>query len=188
MTTYTMSRRVKGAVLGVTTAAVLSTGLAACGTPQGSSSQASASTTAAVTQIVPVSFTSAQTAELKSLTDSPKKLESVVATLNASFGKTLTASTKELTSSNKVINASYSSLNPDLVYGYNGHFWVIASYADMASGAIWAGVRSCSTRLPGWLCSYLGNVLASWANGWGWGTNHGVWGAVYWDRITGGRW
>ena len=63
-----------------------------------------------------------------------------------------------------------------------------ASNADMVSGAIWAGVRYCSTRLPGWLCSKLGNVLTSWSNVWGWAGNHGVWGAVYWNGITGGRW
>ncbi len=117
----------------------------------------------------------------------------MVATLNASFGKTLTASSKESTTSStntssKVVAASYSSMDPAIAYGYNGHFWVTASYADMASGAIWAGVQYCSKRLPGWLCSKLGNVLTSWANGWGWATNHGVWGAVYWDRIEGGRW
>ena len=143
--------------------------------------------------IVPVTFTAAQTAELKSLTDTPEKLQSVVATLNDSFGKTLTASTKESTTSttntsSKVEAVSFSSADPAIAYGYNGHFWVTASYADMASGAIWAGVRYCSARLPGWLCSYLGNVLTSWANGWGWATNHGVWGAVYWNGIDGGRW
>ena len=86
----TMNRGMRGAALGVTAAALLSAGLSACGTSQ-TTSQPTAGTIATTTAgpIVPVTFTAAQTAELKSLTDTPEKLQSVVATLNDSFGKTL---------------------------------------------------------------------------------------------------
>ncbi len=108
---------------------------------------------------------------------------------------------------NKVLNESFGSLGgtanfassassggvtPVLAYGYdNGHFWVTASYADMARGAIWVGVQVCKRRFPplGGLCQYLGNTLTSWSRGWGSSNAHGVWAAVYLNgRFTGGRW
>lgn len=189
MNAVAWSHRARAAVVGAAAAALIAGGLAACGTNQSAGTVgSSAGVAAAVGKIQPVTFTAAQTAKLKSLTDSPEKVSSVVDTLNASFGKALTATTtREVTSPSKAAAASYV-VEPALAYGYNGHFWVTASYADMASGFIWSGVRYCSTRLPGWLCSYLGNVLTSWSNGWGWAGNHGVWGAVYWNGINGGRW
>ena len=58
------------------------------------------------------------------------------------------------------------------------------------NGAIWGAVRACQTRLPGWLCTSAGNLLASWAQGWGGAANHGVWAAIYWapPHVDGGRW
>ncbi len=73
--TSTMSRTMRGTALGVTAAALLSTGLTACGTSQTNSQPVSGTTTTSAGQIVPVTFTAAQTAELKSLTDTPEKLE-----------------------------------------------------------------------------------------------------------------
>ena len=78
---------------------------------------------------------------------------------------------------------------PDLAYGYNGHVWMTLSYADAANGLISTAVWYCSTKIPGWICNSLGNVLRWLVSGWGWANNHGVWGAAYWSGyVTGGRW
>jgi hypothetical protein len=81
-------------------------------------------------------------------------------------------------------------MRTDLATGITGdHFWIIASYADIVNGAVWAGVRACQLRLPGWLCTAAGNLLVSWAQGWGAAPDHGVWAEVYWlpPRIAAGR-
>ncbi|HEY5877312.1 MAG TPA: hypothetical protein VIU11_00280 [Nakamurella sp.] len=70
------------------------------------------------------------------------------------------------------------------------HFWITASYADIARGAVPAAVAACAVRVPRALCNTAGNVLESMAAGWGAGNSHGVWAAVYWwpPRVTGGHW
>jgi hypothetical protein len=86
---------------------------------------------------------------------------------------------------------STGAVQPNLATGVTGdHFWITASYADIVDGAIWAGVRACQTRVPAWLCTQAGNLLVSWAAGWGAANDHGVWAAIYWwpPHITGGRW
>jgi hypothetical protein len=79
-----------------------------------------------------------------------------------------------------------------LADGFNwDHFWVIASYADVASGAFAAATAACLTRLPWYICAPVGTLLTTWSRGWGWASNHGVWAAVYWWPFlytTGGRW
>jgi len=85
------------------------------------------------------------------------------------------------------------TISPALASGVtSNHFWIIASYADMADGAIWAGVVACQIYEPeiGYLCRAAGTILAAWAQGWGRASNHGVWAAIYWwpPHITGGRW
>jgi len=79
-----------------------------------------------------------------------------------------------------------------LAVGITGdHFWITASYADVARGAITGAVYACESRgVPAWLCQSAGALLRAWANGWGYANNHGVWAAVYWwpPHVTGGRW
>lgn len=76
-----------------------------------------------------------------------------------------------------------------LAYGFSrDHVWVTASYADMARGAIWGAVAWCKRYAPAWACQAAGNWLTSIARGWGSANNHGVWAAIYWNRVTGGRW
>lgn len=80
-----------------------------------------------------------------------------------------------------------------LAYGKNStHFWITASYADMARGAIGAAVVACKKKVPAAasVCGTVGSVLSKWAKGWGSAGNHGVWAAVYWGppRYKGGRW
>lgn len=76
-----------------------------------------------------------------------------------------------------------------LAYGFDrDHVWVTASYADMARGLIWGAVAWCKRYAPAWACQAAGNWLTNMAKGWGAANNHGVWGAIYWNRYTGGRW
>lgn len=85
------------------------------------------------------------------------------------------------------------ALGPDLAVGVTGnHFWIIASYADIADGAIWSGVAACAAYAPEFaeVCSTAGELLVEWASGWGRASNHGVWAAIYWwpPHVSGGRW
>ncbi|MFL6125412.1 hypothetical protein [Actinophytocola sp.] len=122
----------------------------------------------------------------------------VVSDMQAAFAGVATVgtgqrpSTATRESAGEVRNVAYTaSVRHDVAWGITAdHFWIIVSYADVVSGAIWAAVRACQTRLPGWLCTNAGNLLVSWAQGWGSASDHGVWAAVYWwpPHITGGRW
>jgi len=81
----------------------------------------------------------------------------------------------------------------DLSYGITGSdFWVVASYGDMARGAIWGAEQVCEYYYGvfGWLCDAAGSLLSSWSNGWGSANNHGVWATVYWwlPHYNAGRW
>jgi hypothetical protein len=89
--------------------------------------------------------------------------------------------------------ASPHGISPDLAFGKtSNHFWIIASYADVADGAIWSGVIACGVYQPDLFdfCEEAGDILSDWAQGWGRASNHGVWAAVYWwpPYIIGGRW
>ena len=145
--------------------------------------------------LAPIKMTTAQLREWRVLTNTPRKRAQVIQAFAESFAGVAEVTTVDPASSaptastsSFVVTAGYHA-QPSLAYGYNGHFWVTASYADMAAGVIWAAVRYCSTRLPAWLCNYTGNVLTSWARGWGSASNHGVWAAAYWSgTFTGGRW
>lgn len=76
-----------------------------------------------------------------------------------------------------------------LAYGFDrDHVWVAASYAEMARGLIWGAVQYCKRYVPGWVCDAGGRWLSSMAQGYAPMSNHGVWGALYWNRYTGGRW
>ena len=82
---------------------------------------------------------------------------------------------------------------PDLSFGRTGnHIWIIASYADIADGAIWSGVVACGAYQPELFdfCEEIGDIMAEWAQGWGRAANHGVWSAIYWlpPHWSGGRW
>lgn len=84
-------------------------------------------------------------------------------------------------------------VTPDLAVGRTGtHVWIIASYADIASRAIWSAVVACVAYNPElWdVCELAGDRLSELAQGWGRASNHGVWAAVYWwpPHYTVGRW
>lgn len=82
---------------------------------------------------------------------------------------------------------------PDVAYGKTSdHFWITASYADIADGAIYSAIGACAVYLEpiANVCEIAGETLVDWSRGWGRANNHGVWAAVYWlpPHFTGGRW
>jgi hypothetical protein len=84
-------------------------------------------------------------------------------------------------------------VTPDFSVGRTGdHVWIIMSYADIASGDIWAAAAACAAYAPDLidLCELAGDRLSELAQGWGWASNHGLWAAVYWwpPHYTYGRW
>lgn len=133
--------------------------------------------------------------ELHRLTDTPAKRDALVKALQESFSgvaKVGVDSSPRALASDQINSGvrSVAYVNPVIAYGATwDHFWITASYADMARGAIWGAVAACKGRAPAWLCTYAGNVLSSWASGWGAANNHGVWAALYYyGRFDGGRW
>jgi hypothetical protein len=176
-----------GSTLLVAASPLASAGAVAPERGASSTAQASARPTAvpATRAITPVSprLSAAELTQWKQLVATAEGREQVVSQLQTAF-----AGVAQVQAS---APSTAAAVRPDLATGITGdHFWIIASYADIADGAIWAGVRACQTRLPAWLCTEAGNLLTSWASGWGAANNHGVWAAIYWwpPHITGGRW
>ncbi len=131
-------------------------------------------------------LTATELADWQRLTATPAGRAYVVSTMRSALAGTATVGTDPTAGIH-----TGSGAHTDLATGIAGdHFWIIVSYADVVSGAIWVGVRACATRLPGWLCTTAGNLLSSWAAGWGSASNHGVWAAIYWlpPHVDGGRW
>lgn len=130
-----------------------------------------------------IGATPEQRAEWTRLTSTPEQRAQLVADLREAF-----AGVAEVRIQGAPSSGRFGAM-PDLAYGYDGHLWITVSYADAIRGLIDVGVRYCSTRIPGWICGALGNVLKWMVSGWGWANNHGVWGAAYWSGyVTGGRW
>jgi hypothetical protein len=136
-----------------------------------------------------IRLTHAEYAQWRRETATPAERAKVLANLQKAFagvahiGTTMPATGKE----------SGHAMSPHLSFGRTGnHFWIIASYADVADGAIWSGVVACEVYEPELsdFCEEAGDILSDWAHGWGRASNHGVWAAVYWwpPYITGGRW
>lgn len=144
-------------------------------------------------------FTASQSAQLQSLLADPETATELVSTMNEAFGEVAQFGVSDVNDATEaqpdegrpVKIQNVAATRPNLAYGANvSHVWITASYADMARGLIWTGVRVCiARRAPAWLCNHIGNTLSSWARGWGAAGNHGVWAEVYyagWWR--GGRW
>lgn len=183
------TRAVSAAVLGLTLAASPAMAQASAGPTQSTQAQAARTATPAPVPAVsgtatPLGLSHNEVAEWKRLVATAAGREHVVADLQAAFHGIATVGTGSSATPR-------AGAQPNLATGITGdHFWIIASYADIADGAIWAGVRACQAKLPAWLCTSAGNLLTSWAAGWGAANDHGVWAAIYWwpPRITGGRW
>ena len=140
----------------------------------------------------PITLTSSELADWQAMTATPFGRAKVVADLQQAFAGVATVGAgSEPTMA--ATNSATGTTNANLVMAYGitaDHFWITASYSDMARGAILGAQTACSKRLPGWLCSSANNALSSWARGWGSASNHGVWASIYWNpaHLTGGRW
>jgi hypothetical protein len=131
----------------------------------------------------------AELAQWRRETATPAGRAELVAELQKSFAGIARVST----GARPQTAASTGHARPDLAVGKTGnHVWIIASYADMADGAIWSGVAACAAYLPELFdfCEEIGDIMSSWAEGWGRASNHGVWAAIYWlpPHWAGGRW
>jgi hypothetical protein len=147
---------------------------------------------------VPMQLTPAELTAWQTQTASPAGRAAVVRLMREAFAGVATVGTGPRDLPGATINtghiqtAAYAAgIRPAVATGITGdHFWIIVSYADVVNGAIWGAVRACQTRLPGWLCTSAGNLLASWAQGWGAASNHGLWAEIYWapPHVNAGRW
>jgi hypothetical protein len=178
-----MSRLASALVLGaalLATVSQLTTTAASAAAPKTQSVSTTVATDRPTIHPAAPHLSATELAQWQRLTATPAGRAYVVSTLQSAFARTASVG-PDLA----------GRIHPDLATGITGdHFWIIVSYADVVSGALWAGVAACATRLPGWLCSTAGNLLSSWASGWGSASNHGVWAAIYWlpPHVDGGRW
>ena len=135
-----------------------------------------------------IRLTRAEYARWRRETATPAERAKVLANLQKAF-----AGVAHIEATAPTAKQSGHAMSPHLSFGRTGnHFWIIASYADVADGAIWSGVIACAAYEPELadFCEEAGDILSDWAQGWGRAANHGVWAAVYWwpPYITGGRW
>ena len=146
------------------------------------------SSTSAVSTKVATTYqpSQAELAQWKALTATPAQRARIVHELQGAFAGVAQVGVGPIQT-----GTSAPNIQEVLSYGVNwDHFWIIASYYDMARGAIWGAVQVCDRYAPSWICNQAGNILSSWAAGWGWASNHGVWASIYWwpPHVTGGRW
>lgn len=140
-----------------------------------------------------IHLTAAQEAAWRRDTATPAGRERVLSAFQAAFGNIAEVGTGKVARYIPGTRAR-GPMRPDLSYGITGdHFWIIASYADIADGAINVAVAVCRARVTpaaAPVCNAAGAVLKAWAAGWGTGNSHGVWAAIYWwpPHYTGGRW
>lgn len=177
------------AVIGITVAAVFTTGVSAVAT-----AAAPRRPWATTEQLA---LTPAQRSAWRAMTDTPEKRQEIARIMVESFTQ---AGIAVRTAASGAIGAVPTGRSvqtvalpaPQYAAGIAwDHVWVILSYLDVARGLIAAAVGFCMTRLPGWICTAVGAVLYAIANGWGYASNHGVWAAIYWfpyPHYTYGRW
>lgn len=144
--------------------------------------------------MAPVTPTAAELAQWRKETATPYQRGEIVAKMQAAFSGVGHVGAGSLSSVQSQAATATPTRDQKMVValGITGdHFWVTASYGDMARGAIWGAVSICiGYGVPAWLCSAAGYILTTWSQGWGSANNHGVWAAVYWwpPHVTGGRW
>lgn len=137
-----------------------------------------------------IELSPAELVEWRQRTATAQQRVEVIAQLNAAFAGVATVGYGGAPRAAGT-TGSGARVEPVLATGVSGdHFWITASYADIARGAVPAAVAACATRVPAAICNAAGNWLRSAAAGWGAGNSHGLWAAVYWwpPRFTGGRW
>jgi hypothetical protein len=123
------------------------------------------------------------------MTDTPQEREAFLKGLQQAFSGVATVGFEPAGQQGDITGGTV--YHPQLAYGFDrDHYWVTLSYADAARGAISTASAACKARFPkaAALCTSLASLLQSWVRGRGSANNHGVWAAVYINRITGGRW
>jgi len=192
-----VARTIKAMVVTLSAAIAVVSGL------PGASSLAHAATISPhqVTRVTPAQISSrdlnlsaAELSKWRQETATPAQRARLIATLREAFAGVARVGTGTMPTRAGYGNSMASGTDsPNLSFGRTGnHFWIIASYADVADGAIWSGVAACAASAPEFaeVCETAGDLLSEWASGWGRATNHGVWAAIYWwpPHVTGGRW
>ncbi|MGW3102469.1 hypothetical protein [Streptomyces sp. NPDC001100] len=187
-------RRWIAAALGAAVVTALAGGLLA-GSTQEDSKKATSPVAARQFAVNPQGPTSAESSEWEQLTATRESRARLISEVQAAFAGVATVRTDAPVQNTGSITSATSTDKGHAVQalatGVTGdHFWIIASYGDIARGTIAGAVRACSVKVPAWLCTNAGNLLTSWSRGWGAAANHGIWAAVYWRpaHVTGGRW
>ncbi|WP_328686075.1 hypothetical protein [Streptomyces sp. NBC_00343] len=187
-------RRWIAAGLSAAVVATLAGGLLA-GSPSEDSAKATGIIAARQFAANPQELTPAESAEWERLTATPESRTHLISEVQEAFAGVATVRTDMPEQNTDTVVSSTSTGKGHVVQalatGVTGdHFWIIASYSDVARGLIAGAVRACSLKVPAWLCTNAGNLLTSWSRGWGSASNHGIWAAVYWRpaHVTGGRW
>ncbi|WP_406459528.1 hypothetical protein OH768_32595 [Streptomyces sp. NBC_01622] len=187
-------RRWIAAALGAAVVTALAGGLLA-GSAQEDSKKATSPVAARQFAVNPRGPTSAESSEWEHLTATPESRARLISEVQEAFAGVATVRTDAPVQNTGTITSATSTSKGHAVQalatGVTGdHFWIIASYGDIARGAIAGAVRACTAKVPAWLCTNAGNLLTSWSRGWGAAANHGIWAAVYWRpaHVTGGRW
>jgi hypothetical protein len=184
-------------------AVALAAAIAVAGGLAGTSSLARAATIPShqVTRVAPthisshaLTLTPAELSQWRQETATPAQRARLVATLRDAFAGVARVGTGTMpTRAGHGSSTASGTDSPELSFGRTGdHFWIIASYADVADGALRSGVLACAASAPEFadVCETAGELLSEWASGWGRASDHGVWAAIYWwpPHVTGGRW
>src|SRR4051794_40219962 len=121
-------------MVGLLAAALVLAGVHLVSPGSGAKLPVAASQKSAEPGIASVTMTDAQLRQWQKLTDSPRERERVMRALAASFDGVAKVS---LTDPRAVVGSASAAstmrtvadVEPVLAYGYNGHFWITASYA-----------------------------------------------------------
>ena len=123
---------------------------------------------------------------------SASALAATVATVPASAATSTTSSASSVITNPAIHSqAARASVASGVSCSGGCHAWFTASYNDFARGAAYGAIYAgCMAFIHApTICSTAAYWAQSAARGWGGGSNHGVWGAIYANgHIAGGRW
>ncbi len=143
-----------------------------------------------------IMFSPATQAELHKLMATPQGRAGLLRALQASFGKEATVGVAPDQASSKIsLDATCApSFSCGISRSGGWHFWIIASYASAQSANLallqpycWAALVPETGPVGAGACLTIGAILWELVNNWPRFTNHGIWMAVYWNRIEDGR-
>jgi hypothetical protein len=82
-----------------------------------------------------------------------------------------------------------AAMPKDLTAGWNGHFWLIATYADIINAGVAGATAACVGYLGPWICAALGGLAYAFVRGAAAVNNHGIWITAYvFGGMYAGRW